>query len=66
MNLYKNIIQYFRNTYLELKKVEWLSRKLTFRYTWIVIVFLILGTIFVFGVDQALNLARRALILQNL
>ena len=46
------IFKFIRGVTSELTQVDWLSRRLTIRYTILVIICLILGTLFVLGIDQ--------------
>ncbi len=47
----KQIKDFIVGTYGELKKTEYLSRKKTLSYTLLVLGFLVLGTLFILGID---------------
>ncbi|MDR3071492.1 MAG: preprotein translocase subunit SecE [Endomicrobium sp.] len=56
MNLVKNIGQFFRDAYYELKKVTWLGGKEVVGVTIVVIAFVISMSIFVSVVDLFLGM----------
>ena len=56
-------IDFFREVFAELKKVEYLSRSKTIRYSIFIIIALIISTIFLIAADKVL-FAIRNLILQ--
>lgn len=58
----KRFVNFLKNTYSELKKVTWLSRPDTYRYTVITIVAMVLSTLFLILVDQTFLLVRGMLI----
>ncbi|GAB4285819.1 MAG: hypothetical protein Kow0081_3750 [Candidatus Dojkabacteria bacterium] len=58
----RNFITFLRSTYSELKKVEWLSRAMTFRYSLIVIITIFLSTLLLIFFDETLLLLRNLLI----
>lgn len=59
----RTIVNFFKETFNELKQVEWLSRNKTLRYTLLVIIFLVIGATFIILVDQLFLLIRSSIIL---
>ncbi|MEO6729366.1 MAG: preprotein translocase subunit SecE [Candidatus Dojkabacteria bacterium] len=47
----KQIKDFFVGTYSELKKTQYLSKRKTLSYTLLVLGFLVIGTLFILGVD---------------
>lgn len=60
-----NIFTFLGKVGTELRKVTWLSRKDTVSYTITVIFFLILGTLFIIGVDRVFTEIRSEILLQD-
>ncbi len=52
MNILKKPYNFIVQTLNELKKVEWLSKKLTVKYTILIVSCLVIGTLFILFVDQ--------------
>lgn len=55
MSLLNNAIQFFKEAYVELTKVTWLSKKEVVATTIVVIIFIIILSIFVSFVDLILS-----------
>ncbi len=55
MNLFKRAIQFFKEAYYELTKVTWLGRKEVVGTTIVTVIFIIIMSIFVSGVDLILG-----------
>lgn len=62
--IYKSpeIYKFLKNTYRELKVVDWLSKKLTYKYTLYTLIFVIFSTLFILLADQAFLKLRNLLI----
>ncbi|MEA3239972.1 MAG: preprotein translocase subunit SecE [Pseudomonadota bacterium] len=50
-----NLVQYFQDSKVELKKVTWPSRKETLSLTWIVLIFVIIISLFLGVSDLGLS-----------
>lgn len=61
----KKFFAFVSETLLELKKVSWLTRKETIRYSLIVIISMALFTLFLLGTDKTLLFIRNLLILPS-
>lgn len=55
MNFIKKAIQFFKEAYYELTKVTWLGKKEVFGTTVVVVIFVIIMSLFVSGVDIVLG-----------
>ncbi len=55
MNFIKKAIQFFKEAYYELTKVTWLGKKEVFATTVVVVIFIIIMSLFVSGVDIVLG-----------
>lgn len=51
LSIPKNIVNFFRGTISELKLVDFLSRRQTLAFTAFVLIFLVVGTLFILFVD---------------
>lgn len=60
-----SVLKFLIKVRKELEKVEWITRAKTVSYTVTVIFFLVLGTLFVLGVDKVFTTLRSELLLQN-
>ena len=55
MNIIQKTNVFFKEVYVELRKVNWLSRKEVIRYTLIVLVVIIITASFLGGLDFVFN-----------
>jgi preprotein translocase SecE subunit len=56
------VFKFFSQVALELKRVEWLKRDKTFKYSLLVIVAIIMGLVFLLGVDRIFLEIRKVLL----
>ena len=49
------LIQYFKESFVELKKVVWPSRSEAMRMTGFVIVFVVIFTAYIYGIDSVIG-----------
>ena len=59
---FSRIVNFFRKTFLELKQVEWLSRKDTLRFSFYVITFIVVGVITILLIDKMFLIIRNLII----
>ncbi|MFZ2529951.1 MAG: preprotein translocase subunit SecE [Rhodococcus sp. (in: high G+C Gram-positive bacteria)] len=52
-NIFKRLRRFFREVIAELRKVIWPNRKQLVTYTTVVVVFVVIMTAFIFGIDLA-------------
>jgi len=62
---YRKIFDFLNQVYLELKKVTWLDRNSTYKYTVITLFAIIFGALFILFVDQAFLSLRNLVILRG-
>lgn len=60
-----SILKFISKVFSELKKVDWITREQTVSYTITVVFFLIIGTLFILGIDKVFSIARSEILLQN-
>ncbi len=59
-NIFKKMAKFFREVRIELKKVTWPTRQQLFKNTMVVLVFLVIVGLLVFGIDSLfLGLAKK-------
>jgi preprotein translocase SecE subunit len=56
------VFKFFSQVSLELKRVEWLKKDKTFKYSLLVIVAIIMGLVFLIGVDRIFLEIRKVLL----
>ena len=54
MNIFKKLIEFVREAYFELRKVNWLSRKELIASTVVIVIFIILASFYVGLIDFVL------------
>ena len=60
-NIFRRIFNYFKNMKSEIKKVTWLTKEEFAKYTGVVVAFIFIFAIVVFGIDSVLSLLVRTI-----